>query len=116
MSITYSNPRMHAEFNDWPLGGSKRGRCVFNIEYAPKRGFRVTRTTTGKPKVKTYGGQACIVDGSDGRTYILQKAPMQYGFITISRSDFMDEGTVWPDGNPESYAELDALIREAQQS
>lgn len=110
---TYSNPRLAARFTDWPLGGNKRGQCVFAIEHNPKRGYRFTRTTTGKPKTATYGGPAAIVDGDDGRTYLLQWAT-RYGFIQISKSDFMDapDGSVFP-GNPR-FDELKALIMEAR--
>lgn len=112
--ITFSNPRLSATFNDWP-SGSKRVTCVFNIEHHPKRGYRVTRTTTGKPKTNTYGGRAAIVDGSDGRTYILQCAGM-YDFIMVSASDFKNarkdvlgfEAPVWP--RNEVFATLETLI------
>lgn len=89
MLITFSNPRLNATFTDWPLGGNKRGTCTFTIEHAPKKGYRVLRQTTGKPKASTYGGRMAIVDGSNGRTYILQEAGI-YDFIKVMRSDFMD--------------------------
>jgi hypothetical protein len=86
---------------------------VFRIEPHPKKPatFRVTRTTTGKPKTKTYGGHAAIVDGSDGRTYILQFAA-GFDFIMVSRSDFKDaRSPVWPrDGE---YIALAELIQQA---
>jgi hypothetical protein len=107
--MKFSNPRLRAEFDDWPLGGNKRGKCVFQIEHDQKRGWRVTRTTTGKPKVRTYGGQAAIVDCDNGRTYILQFARI-YDFITIIRSDFFDEAGVFPESQPELHKELSALI------
>jgi len=69
--ITFSNPRLTATFDNWPLGGARRGRCVFGIEFNPNKGYRFTRVTTGKPKVTTYGGAGAIVDGSDGRTYLI---------------------------------------------
>ena len=92
--VTFSNPRLRAEFADWSLGGSKRGRCVFHVERHDKRGWRFVRTTTestgrvNKPKKETYGGKAAIVDGSDGKTYLIQFAGI-YDFITIRRHDFM---------------------------
>ena len=86
--ITFSNPRHEATFSDWPLGGSKRGTCTFKVEKHPKRGFRVGRTTTGKTKYDTYSPRVAIVDGSNGRTYILSGTV--YGFIKISTSAFMD--------------------------
>lgn len=119
--ITFSNPRTVAEFPDWPMGGNKRGPCKFWVEWHAKRGWRVGRQTTGKPKFHTYSGQAAIVDGSDGRTYILQVAA-GYGFIKVSRSDFMDasgwrssdptkqDSAVFNENDPELYAELLKLI------
>lgn len=92
--IEFTNPRLKAEFDDWPIGGSLRGKCVFQV-HRDKRGYRIERRTTNKngqwckPKFTTYSGQAAIVDGSDGRTYILQ-VDDGYGFIKISRSDFLD--------------------------
>lgn len=116
MNITFSNPRLHAEFDDWPSGG-KRVKCVFDVEHHPKRGYRVSRTTTGKPKYDTYGGKAAIVDGSNGKTYILQVADA-YGFIKISRSDFMDAtGDIGRNaavfGDDTEYADVLKLIQDA---
>ena len=115
--ITFSNPRLHAEFNDWP-SGRNRVRCVFTVERHPKRGYRFTRTTTGKPKTDTYGGKCAIVDGSDGRTYLLQRCD-EYGFVKVSQSDFMDArkevigfmSAVFPD-NP-MYTIIRSLIDQA---
>jgi len=116
--MKFTNPRLHAEFPDWPLGGSKRGPCVFNVEHNAKRGWRFARTTTGKPKTSTFGGNAAIVDGDDGRTYLIQQAGM-YDFITIYRSDMLcadpavigGDHSVWS-ADPR-YADLMALIKQA---
>ena len=114
--MQYSNPRLVASFPDWP-SGAHRVACIFKIEHTPKRGYRVHRTTQNKrgewckPKVTTYGGRAVIVDGDDGRTYIVQSAGT-YGFIRVMRSDFMDHETVWPDRSPEHHAALLALIEQ----
>ena len=116
--MKFTNPRTHAEFTDWPLGGTRRGRCVFGIEYKPKKGWRITRTTTGKPKLGTYGGQIAIVDGDDGKTYLIQRAG-QFDFISIHGSDMKcaepkdigGESSVFPrDGR---YKELLMLIEQA---
>lgn len=85
--ITFSNPRSFATFPDWPLGGNKRGECKFWIESSPKKGHRFVRQTTGKPKTATYGGKGAIVDGSDGRTYLIQYCGSFPG-IVIHSSDF----------------------------
>ena len=103
--ITFRNPRLLAEFDDWPIGRNDRGRCVFKVEskessarkigQAGRNLWRVSRTTTNrlgawcKPKCSTWSGQAAIVDGSDGRTYVLQIA-QGYGFVKVMRHDFMD--------------------------
>ena len=73
------------------------------------------RQTTGKPKAATFGGQGCIVDGSDGRTYLLQFAGV-CDFIHVRSSDFMSseavgKSSVFPD-DPQ-YEELKRLILEA---
>lgn len=77
--MIYTNPRMHVEIDDWP-SGNYRTKAVFNIEQDAKRGERVTRFTlhpvTGKPgalKKLTYALQMRIVDGEDGKTYILAR-------------------------------------------
>jgi hypothetical protein len=91
MMITFSNPRQFARIEDWPYGGNKRGPCVFQVESHPKRGQRVSRTTTGKPKYTTYADQgACIVDGSNGKTYILLAGR---GSVSIFQSDMQHIAT-----------------------
>ena len=114
MNITFSNPRLRAEFADWPSGG-RRVPCVFQVERKAGK-WRVSRTTTGKSKTTTYGGAVCIVDGSDGKTYILQDSV--YGFINIRRFDFLDasvvelgrRGVVTTQEDPVLHAELTKLI------
>ena len=120
--LTFSNPRLHAEFNDWPLGGSKRGPCRFDVEFKPKKGWRFVRTTTGKAKTATFSGRCAIVDGSDGRTYLLQCAGPFADFVKVMRSDFMDASeamggengaaSVFPN-NPR-FDELKGLIDETK--
>ncbi len=118
MKVTFTNPRLRAEFDDWPSGG-KRVRCVFEVERHAKRGWRFSRTTTGKPKTSTFSGQAAIVDGSDGRTYLLQISHA-YGFVMIKRSDFLDatgeigrQASVFQGSDPELHKELCELIFKA---
>ncbi len=118
--LTFTNPRIKAEFTDWPLGGNKRGMCKFVVENGGKKGFRISRTTTGKPKCSTYAGRSAIVDGSNGRTYLLQHVAM-YGGVHVMRSDFMDatsdlechSSTFYRDSNPDMYNTLLALIEQA---
>lgn len=86
--VTFSNPRLAADFDDWPLGGNKRGPCSFYLEHSEKRGWRFIRVTFGKPKTATFGGRGAIVDGSNGRTYLIQQS-RHNSTISIFRSDFM---------------------------
>ena len=81
---TYTNPRLSATIDNWP-SGAKRVTAVFTIETHPTRGQRATRTTTGATKVLTYARQMRIVDGDDGRTYIL--ALTNYGHISVHKGD-----------------------------
>ncbi len=116
MTITLSNPRLAAEFYDWPLGGSKRGMCQFLVHKDPKKGYRVSRQTTGKPKYSTYRGKTVLCDGSDGRTYIVSYPPAVYGpSISVYDSAFMcTVDSVIPHYNTprdgEVYVALAALI------
>lgn len=121
--VTLSNPRLDARIADYPLGGDRRGECHFWVETHPKRGQRVLRQTTGKPKAGTYQAAVVIVDGSDGRTYLLALTSAVGGHIKVSRSDFMDariipgrygrlEAAAFP--GDEAYAGLAALISQAQ--
>lgn len=90
---TYSNPRMNATIENWPVGGTRRATAVFTIEQT-KRGERGVRTTTGAPKALTYARKARIVDGDDGRTYIAELT--MYGFVTIMRGDMkIQEETIF---------------------
>ena len=84
----YSNPRMAATIDNWPMGGSKQGVARFHIEVTPK-GERGVRVTNGAPRILTYACKARIVDGDDGRTYIAELT--KYGFISIMRGDFKYE-------------------------
>ena len=86
----YTNPRMKAEFSDWPYG-PKRVKAIFEIEQG-KKGERAVRITenpkTGgfnKPKKLTFSIQQRIVDGSDGKTYIAVLG--DHDAITIMNSD-----------------------------
>ncbi len=89
--MRYSNARKKAVVEDWPIGGSCRGKAVFEVE-ANSRGERCSRITEkrngswGKPKRSVYGKLVRIVDGEDGRTYvaILSK---NYPQIGVMRGD-----------------------------
>ena len=108
---TYSNPRLDAIISDWPFGG-KRATAYFQIDQRPdkERGTRFL-TLNGKQfatKKLTYAAKARIVDGSDGRTYILELT--RYGgHISVKRGDMKyDEENIFPD-NPR-YKDLIQLF------
>ena len=92
-ALTFTNPRRIAEFKDWP-SGRHRVRCRFEVENKVIKGWemeRVARRTTrpirthgvdcvgecvcsqswSKPKRTTYYNRCVVVDGSDGKTYVL---------------------------------------------
>jgi hypothetical protein len=76
----YHHPQMTLTVKDWPYGRDVRTTATFVIETHPTRGQRGTRTTidpktgrTSQPKTLTYAQQARIVEGDDGRTYILEQ-------------------------------------------
>lgn len=101
-NLTFSNPRREVMIDDFPLGGSFRGKAHYKIESHPKRGERAVRITEkkgapgqwNKPKTVTYSSRQLIADGSDGRTYILDLSAI-HGMITVWKSDFMQAGTVF---------------------
>ena len=111
--MKFSNPRKLAEFSDWPIGGDNRGSCRFVVE-ANNKGERVSRTTTDKhgrwckPKHSTYGRKQAIVDGDDGKTYIL--SINNAGFISVHRHDFMsaNPSAIFAE-NPEYLATLELI-------
>jgi len=116
MPFTFTNPRTRAVFTDWP-SGRFRTTCTFAVESHPKRGERVSRVTLDKngrpcsPKHTTYAGKWAIVDGEDGRTYLL--AHGLYG-VTVKSSDMqldavLPDGSYFGDGHPR-LPELLALI------
>jgi hypothetical protein len=115
--VKFSNPRLLAEIEDFPIGSGNRGKCIFRIQNGGKWGVRATRTTMNKhglwckPKVDTYCEKAAIVDGDDGKTYVLSLTRYS-AHISIRDSAFMSAGTVF--GSDESYPELLALINEAK--
>lgn len=91
----YSNPRLHAEIPNWPLGGNKRGIAIFHVETI-KGMQRACRTTNGATKKLTYAQMVRIVDGDDGKTYIAEFSG-NYSFISIRRGDMKHQHeTIWP--------------------
>lgn len=112
--MIYSNPRMEAVIHDWPHGNHKTV-ATFRVETDLKRGQRATRFTinpkTGKanaPKLLTYARRVRIVDGDDGKTYIIQLT--DYGHISVMHGDmkYQAEDAIFSD-NPR-YAEIRAMF------
>ena len=108
MSKVYSNPRLTAVIEDWPLGASRRGPATFTIETHEKRGERAVRATGGAPKKLTFARKMRIVDGDDGRTYIA--ALTAYGHISITRGDMKLREEAVFEKDPR-YASLLALFK-----
>jgi len=108
--LKFSNARRSATISDWPLGSGKRGPCTFTVE-AGSRGERISRVTTGKPKYTTYAQKACIVDGENGKTYLLL---FLGDAVRIAQSDMQHDATREELGLPSAYvfrhhAEFEAL-------
>ena len=111
--MNYSNPRMEAVIDSWPIGRD-RTTATFRIESVPGRGQRGTRFTidpkTGRPsaiKTLTYARQARIVDGDDGRTYIIELS--MYGHISVMQGGMKFEAESVHPGDPR-YAAMLALF------
>ena len=85
-----------------------------------QKGSRILRTTTGKPKASTYSTQVAIVDGSDGRTYLLHYHNL-YGneSVTIYDSDnqhnahFGQSGDHYHPKDSPLFDALFALVKQA---
>jgi hypothetical protein len=106
--MNYSSPRLHATINDWP-SGQQRVTATFAVESHPKRGERVTRTTTGTPKALTYAVKARIVDGDDGRTYLAMLT--SFGHVSIMQGNMKFEQEVIHKNDPR-YPTVHALFEE----
>ena len=83
---------MQAIIDQWPYGPHKT-IAEFTIEQHPTKGERAVRKLinpkTGKydtPKKLTYAKQARIVDGDNGKTYILERT-MYSGLLSVMRGD-----------------------------
>lgn len=104
--MTYTNPRTEAVIDDWPIG-RQRCRARFWVETDAKRGERVARTTenktrtgSNKPKRTAYASRSVIVDGDDGRTYILQLGShiaVLCGDMQHSREIVFPDDERWPE-------------------
>ena len=115
--MNYSNPRTEATFNDWPFGRTLKCQCTFKVELVPKKGERVYRTTVdprngrvSAPKRTTYGRKMKIVDGDDGRTYILEAVHI-YGWLQLWKSDLMHNHEIIRPEDPR-FAEVQTLLQD----
>jgi len=93
--MNLSNPRQEAVIEDWPIG-RKRCTATFVVEDGGKKGQRVARTTTGKPKRTTYYQRVMIVDGDDGRTYVIARTMHNQMVVipgTLKTTEYFYEGT-----------------------
>ena len=113
MSLTYSNPRTHAEIQGWPMGGSHRGVATFDVEVKPGKGeraIRVTRRDDGKQavgKMLTFAVKTRIVDGDDGKTYLA--CLTSFGHVSIHQSNMQfSQEAIFP-ADPR-YAAVRALF------
>lgn len=105
----FSNPRKTATIENWP-SGSRRVTATFEVEQT-KRGQRIARTTTGKPKKTTYCRMMAIVDGDDGKTYLLGVSTYTE-MITILSSDMKHSVRSVFDGDDE-FETLYELVKQA---
>lgn len=113
----YSNPRLEAVIENWP-SGPHRTTATFRVETTPGRGQRGTRVTidpkTGRPsavKKLTYAAEVRIVDGDDGKTYIIERSRM-YRFISVMQGNMQYQAETVYEGVA-GYAELAALFEVA---
>lgn len=79
LNLELSDPRKEAEVRDWP-SGKRRVTALFRVEVSENWGERVSRITTkldsvpesyGKPRRTAYHKKIRIVNGNDGRIYLL---------------------------------------------
>ena len=74
--IEFTNPRTFAAFTDWPAA-NERVKCRFailrgNPDFMGRLRESAIRWTIGKPRIIAgWHDWARIVDGSDGRTYVV---------------------------------------------
>jgi len=95
-----SNPRKEDTIDGWPHG-SRRVTAVFTHE-KNKRGERIGRQTTGKPKYSRYYDRICLVDGSDGKTHMLADAGSHLSIMACDMK-FHDFSVFPRDENYEKY-------------
>lgn len=87
--IQYSNPQMERTFDDWPYR-QVQTTCVFEVTHRNNRERCQRRTQEpmskrwNNPKLTTYGLKCRIMDGDDGKIYVVTWN--NYGFFNVMRS------------------------------
>ncbi len=108
-----SNPRTYTLIEGWPFG-RRRCRAKFWVEGKPgrERVVRVTenKTRTGwnKPKKLTYARRCAIVDGDDGKTYLLCETQL-YQSIGVMQGD-MKFSAGYINNHDDRFAEFQQLL------
>ena len=69
-TLTLSNPRRLYVAHNWP-SGSKRVTREFGIQIDDAGRERALTWTKGKPKYSAWYQSCRVVDGSDGKTYVV---------------------------------------------
>jgi hypothetical protein len=113
-SLRFSDPVRQLVIDDYPLGGSRRGKAHFWIEPKPGKGERACRETENraggwsKPKKTTFANRTLIVTGDDGKTYILRDVG---SFIDVMKWNLQfTAGNFFP--GDDGYDEVKALFDE----
>lgn len=102
--MKFVNPRNEASVENWPHG-SKRVTALFFVE-TNKKGSRIGRCTTGKPKYTTYHKKMVIVDGDDGKTYAVGST--EYGQIVVWDGTLKTNTYYYPED--EEHSSLSQLL------
>ena len=89
-TLTLSNPRRLYVAHNWP-SGLKRVTREFGIQIDDAGRERALTWTTGKPKYSKWCLHCRIVDGSDGKTYLVGLR-RRFAHLMDSNMGFIDIG------------------------
>jgi hypothetical protein len=113
--LKLSSPRREVVVEDWP-SGRHRVTASFQVEAKDRKGERVVRTTTdsigrvSKPKRTTYHLKIRLVDGDDGRVYVL--GITEYGQVVLIPGTLKTAKYFYPED--EEYGAYRALLESAK--
>ena len=113
--MQYSNPRLRAAIQGWPSGRYDKTVALFVINRDAKRGERCERVTEklngslSKPKLGIYAPITRIMDGDDGKTYIVSLT--EYGSISVMQGNLKYSEEYISDGDTR-FAGLVDLLRQ----